>query len=162
MAKGTKATSTGVAVKNQFSQSDIPALVEQLDKKIKALQGDNDESSIISGPIDQFGELKDIKEPMKLMEVYNYVTKKIEGVNGCSSIFQDAAPTIKVPTMKIAGATLPVLQKAILAQYKKATNAEELAKLKEAKKELESCLSEDMKVQAKLANVASILSLQGE
>lgn len=159
MAK-SKAKETGLSVKGQFTQSDIPDLVAQIDQKIKALQGDNDESSVVSGPIDQFGELKDINDPMKLMEVYNYVTKKIEGVNSYSDVFKAAAPTIKVPTMKIANATLPVLQKAILGQYKKATNAEELAKLKEAKKELESCLSEDMKVQAKLANVASLLSVQ--
>jgi len=155
--KGTK--ETGVSVAGQFTQADIPNLVSQIDAKIKALQGDSDESSTVSGPIDQFGELKDIKEPMKLMEVYNYVTKKINGVNEFADVFKAAAPTIKVPTMKIAGATLPALQKAILAQYKKATNAEELAKLKEAKKELESCLSEDMKVQAKLANVANILAV---
>lgn len=155
----SKNKNTEVAVAGQFGQKDIPNLVEQIDAKIKALEGDKDESSIISGPIDQFGELKDINEPMRLMEVYNYCTKKINGVNEFAPIFKAASPTIKVPVMKIAGATLDVLQKAILQRYKKATNAEELKKLKDAKEQLESCLSEDMKVQQKLKNVASILSL---
>lgn len=159
MSKTSKNTETGLSTASTFGQKDIPNLVEQIDAKIKALEGDKDDSSTISGPIDMFGELKDIKDPMKLMEVYNYVTKKISGVNEFAPVFKAASPTSKIPTMKIAGATLEVLQKSILNQFKKAVSSEELAKLKKAKEELESCLSEDMKVQQKLKNVASILSL---
>jgi len=157
MAK--KVQETGVALVGQYTQNDIPQLVEAINAKIKSLQGDSDDSTRITGDIDMFGKLEDIKEPMKLMEVYNYVTKKINGVNEFIATFKAVSPTIPVPTMKIAGATLQCLQKEILLQYKKVTHAEELAKLRKAKEELESCLSEDMKVQAKLANVASILNL---
>lgn len=158
MAKKVK-VETGITVKGQYTQGDIPSLVEAINAKIKALQGDSTESSRITGNIDMFGKLEDINDPMKLMEVYNYVTKKINGVNEHIATFKAVSPTIPVPTMKIAGATLEVLQKEILLQYKKVTHAEELDKLRKAKEELESCLSEEMKVQAKLANVANILNL---
>jgi hypothetical protein len=164
MSKVTKNTatvvsnSTELALGNQFTLSQIPDLLSQINQKIKSLEGSDDESNIISGPIDMFGELKNINDPAQLMACYAYVTKKIEGITSFSQVFKDAAPTIKVPVIKIAGVTLPVLQKAILSQYKKVTLAEVLNGLKETKKTLEECLSEEDKKQAKLQNAGAALA----
>lgn len=153
-----KSKNTAVATVGQFSLDQIPNLLTQINEKIKSLEGDSEETSVMSGPIDMFGELKNINEPIKLMEVYNYVTKKMEGVEAVAPIFKEAAPTVKVPTMKIAGATLPILQKAILSRYKAVTLAEVLNGLKKTKTILEECLSEEDKKVAKLQNAGEALA----
>lgn len=160
MAKETSkkaVENTSVAVVGQYTLSQIPDLLSQINEKIKSLEGDSDDTNIISGPIDHFGELKDITEPLRLMEVYNYVTKKMNGIAEVAEVFKAAAPTMKTPAIKIAGAGLPTLQKAILARYIKATSTEVLRGLKDTKKLLEECLSEEDKKVAKLQNAATAL-----
>lgn len=149
--------STGVAVTGQFSEASIQPMLEQINARISQLTGGKDKKSSFSGSIN--GEkLSDVKDSTKLMEMYAFITKKAEAVEAIKDVFQAVSPTTKIKGFKEEGATLVDIQQAILDRYAEITFEEELSKLKETKKALEECLSEEAKKAAKLQNLGETLA----
>ena len=149
--------STGVAVAGQFSEASIQPMLEQINARISQLTGGKDKKSSFSGSIN--GEkLSDVKDADKLMTMYAFITKKAEAVESIKHKFQEVSPTTKIKAFKEEGAVVADIQQAILDRYAEVTFEEELSKLKETKKALEECLSEEAKKAAKLQNLGETLA----
>jgi hypothetical protein len=150
------AKSTAVAINGQFSEASIQPMLEQINARISQLTGGKDKKSTFSGEIG--GEkLSEVKDVNKLQELYAYITKKFEAIETNVSVFQKVSPTTKIKPFKEDGANLVDIQQAILDRYAEITFEEELSKLKETKKALEECLSEEAKKAAKLQNLGETL-----
>jgi hypothetical protein len=160
MAKETKkVVETGVAVTGQFSEKDIPGLLEKINAKISQLNGDQEKASRITGDLGNgFGKISSITDINTLRRAYAYVTHQDEAVNKFNDIFKSVAPTVKLPVLKEGDGTVAQWQAEILTQFREVTFKEELNKLKETKKVLEECLSEEAKKKAKLQNAGEALS----
>ncbi len=155
MAKETK--STAVAVQGQFSEASIQPMLEQINARISQLTGNKDKKSSFSGEIN--GEkLSEVKDVDQLQVLYAFITKKFEAIDANKSIFQAVSPTTKIKAFKEDGASLADIQQAILDRYAEVTFEAELSKLKETKKALEECLSEEAKKAAKLQNLGETLA----
>lgn len=156
MAKTIKAE-TGVSVAGQFSEASIQPMLEQINARISQLTGGKDKKSSFSGSIN--GEkLSEVKDSDTLQVMYAFVTTKSEAIERFKSEFQAVSPTTKIKAFKEEGATLEDIQKAILERYAEITFEAELSKLKETKKALEECLSEEAKKAAKLQNLGETLA----
>lgn len=156
MAKTTKTAGTEVALAGQFTEDSIPKMLEQINARISQITGGKEKKSSFSGSIN--GEkLSDVKDVSKLMAMFAFVTKKAEAIEAIKPKFQAVSPTTKIKAFREEGATLEDIQDAILERYAEVTYEEELAKLKETKKALEDCLSEEAKKAARLQNLGETL-----
>ncbi len=142
--------STGLSVAGQFSEASIQPMLEQINARISQLTGGKDKKSNFSGEIN--GEkLSEVKDGDKLQTMF-------DAINEFKSAFQAVSPTTKIKAFKEEGCSLADLQQAILDRYAEITFEEELSKLKETKKALEECLSEEAKKAAKLQNLGETLA----
>lgn len=152
---------THVSIKGQFTQADIPDLLEKIRKQISELKGNQEKNTRITAELSNgFGKISDIKDPNTLREAYAYITHKHEAVTKFDEVFKAVAPTTKLAVIKdCGGATVKQIQEEILLQYREITFKDQLDKLEKTKTILEDSLSEDMKLQAKLANIAELLEI---
>lgn len=149
--------STEVATKTQFTQSDIPFLLEKVNKQIKDLKGNRDKIVRINESLGNFGRINEIKDPQLLRGAYAYITKKAEANESYNSVFLEVDPSTKLDSFKEQGHSLKQWQDEILAQYAEVTYAGKLDKLQKVKEELEKNLSAEAKLAASLANIADII-----
>lgn len=153
-----KSTSTtALATKETFSQEDVPSLLDKVNDRLRQLKGEEKETIRITEDLEPFGRISDITDVSELMGAYAYVTKKAEAIESYRSVFESNVPAIKIATTTINGHTVDKWQKEILTQHRTATYKQEIEKLQQVKNELESCLSEEHKLTAKLSNIAEIL-----
>lgn len=158
MSTKKSTTSTELATANQFSDAGVASMLETINAKIKSLEGDKEKSSRITGTLMGM-KVSDVKDTDTLRSLYAYITKKSESIKSFDDIFKAASPITSISEYKEGGANVKQWQAEIITQYREVTYKEELDKLKEAKKQLEECLSEEMKREAKLANVANLLKV---
>ena len=148
--------STALVTVGNLSEENIPKMLEQINGKIKELVGDKESAARITGELMGY-KVSEVKDAMTLRELYAYITNKAVAVAANDNVFKLAAPMAKLPEYKEGGATVKQWQEEILIQYKEVTHEEVINKLKETKKALEECLSEEAKKQAKLQNVGLAL-----
>lgn len=159
MSKDQKKKGSEVALKNQFSQADVPAMLEQVNAKIKELKGDeNGDSARITAVLGNFGVISSITEPNILRSAYAYITSKGEANEKYSAVFQKEVPTVKLPSFTEGGYSVAAWQKEILTQFRHSTYKEQLDKMLKVKAKLESLLSEEHKVAAALNDIADLLT----
>jgi len=159
MGKNTvKANSTAVSVSSKFTQADVPTLLEQVNAKIKELKGEESESVRITTGLGPFGLISSIKDPGVLIAACSYIRKKAAAYKELVPEFQDMVKSCKIPAFKEGGHSEEAWEKEIKLQFRSATFEAEIQKLTQIKTELESCLSEDMKLAAKLANISDLLT----
>lgn len=164
MSKSTKPAATGqttaLSVSGQFDESKVPAMLDQVNAKIKSLRGGDTPPVRITNSLGNFGVISSIKDPATLRGAYAYITKKAEANDQFTPVFQKAVPSVKLPSFTENGHTLEQWQNEILTQYSAATNEQQLEKLEKIKTELEGLLSEQDKKAAKIANVARLLDME--
>lgn len=161
MTKAVKAVkATEVAVTGQFdniTEESIPGLLKDINARLAQLAGTKDKKSRLSGQL--MGEtLSEVKDVNKLMELYAYITKKGDAINSIIEEFKKVAPTAKIKEYTEEGGTCSEWAEAILERYAEITHEEELNILKETKKALEDCLSEQAKKKAKLEGLGATLA----
>ncbi len=155
--KETTSASTQVAVAGQFTQSDIPSLLEKVNEQIANLKGDKEKNARITGELDMFGKVSSITDVNKLRKAYAYVNHQEAAVTSYDDVFKTAAPGVKLPPLKEGGATAKQWSEEILLQYKEVVFKEELTKLETIKQKLTDNLSAEMKLQATLGDIAEML-----
>jgi hypothetical protein len=160
MTKIKKNTETGVALKSQFTQNDVPAMLEKVNEEISKLKGDKEKIVRISGALGPFGIVSSIKDIPTLVKAYSYITSKAKAYADSAEPFKSIDPSVKIPAFDENGASLKQWQEEILMQYREVTFESKLAKLKAVKEELEKNLSAEMKLAASLANIADILNFE--
>lgn len=153
--------STGVAVAGQFTQQDIPSLLEKVNAQISALKGDKESNSRITGELGNgFGKVASITDVNQLREAYAYVTHKEEAVKKFDEIFKAATPGIKLPVLKEGGSTATQWQNEIILQYKEISYKEQISKLEAVKQKLTDNLSAELKLAATLNDIADMLKIE--
>lgn len=156
--KKTSKVETGLSTKAQFTQSDIPKLLEQVNNQIKELKGDREKATRITGTLGVFGRVSDITDTNTLRGAYAYITKKVEAINAFNDVFKAAAPIAKIQEYKEGGATVAQWQEEIIMQYKEIAYKEQIEKLERTKKALQENLSAEAKLAATLADIAADLN----
>lgn len=149
---------TGISVKGQFTQSDIPALLEKVNAQIKELKGDREKAQRITGELGPFGKISDVQDLNVLRGAYAYITKKTEAIHACDDVFKKAAPLAKINPYKEGGASVEQWKEEIIMQYKEIAYKEQIEKLEKTKKALQDNLSAEAKLQATLADIAADLT----
>ncbi len=158
MAKEIKkgVESQAVSVAGQLTEKNIPNLIAQIDVRLQQLVGDKEKDTRITGEL-QGEKVSDVKDVMRLRELYTYIRKKSEAVAEDDAAFKAIAPTAKIGVYKEGGHTAEQWKAEILKQYRDVTFEAEVEKLKKAKKAFQDCLSEEAKREAKLKDAASEL-----
>lgn len=160
MSKENKSTGTEVATATQFTQKDIPSLIEKVNEQISALKGDKEKNQRITGEMPVFGKVSNITDVATLRAAYAYITAKYAAVTSHNDVFKTAAPTIKLDAYKEGNATLEQWQEEIMIQFKEVVFKEQLEKLEKVKTLLTNNLSEELKLQASLGEIANILEIK--
>jgi len=151
----TKAESTQLSTAKQFTQADIPAMLETVVKKIKLLKKGVEDKPQTTGELDGFGKINDIKDVDTLIKAYSSVTNR-------QKCYDEAAKEmlpegVKKPVFKLNGFSAEQW----LADIKKRTVEvgfqQELAKLNKVKTKLEANLSAEAKLAKDLKDIANIL-----
>lgn len=156
MAK--KKEEQGLSVKGQFTQADIPSLLEKVNAQIKELKGDREKAQRITGELGPFGKVSDITDLNTLRGAYAYIKKKTEAIHSYDDVFKKAAPLAKINPYKEGGASLEQWEEEIIMQYKEIAYKEQIEKLEKTKKALQDNLSAEAKLQATLADIAADLT----
>lgn len=144
---------------SNFTQENIPTLLEAVNAKILALKGDNEKDSRISRTLGSFGTISDITDINKLREAYAYITQKVKVIASHDKVFIASSPSTPLPVYKEGGVTVEVWQNEILTQYKSIVFKEELAKLEKAKQILQDNLSQKDKLAASLQDIANLFAI---
>jgi hypothetical protein len=156
MAKAKKeAVEQGLAVAKQFTQDDIPGLLETVNEKIKMIKGGIPKGTKTTGSLEGFGKVSSIETVEDLLKAYSMVKAK-------AAAFKDAADDIlpegiKLPIMKISGSAPSAWIVDLTARIKVVANKVELDKLIQVKEKLESNLSAKAKLNKDLADIHGIL-----
>ena len=157
MAKKVETVETGLSVAGQFTEESIPSMLKEINDRIGQLTFSKEKKSKFTGTI--MGEtLSEIKDSNKLHELYTYITRKGEAINGNRSKFTSVAPTAKLKEYTEEGVTPEELGEFILERYAEITHEEELETLRKTKTALEDCLSEEAKKKARLESLGQTLA----
>jgi uncharacterized protein (DUF885 family) len=151
----TKEESTQLSTATQFTQADIPGMLETVVKKIKLLKKGVEDKPQTTEQLDGFGKINDIKDVDTLIKAYSSVTNR-------QKCYDEAAKEmlpegVKKPVFKLNGFSADQW----LADIKKRTVEvgfqQELAKLNKVKTKLEANLSAEAKLAKDLKDIANIL-----
>lgn len=155
---GKAMESKEIAVSSQFTQKDIPTLLEKVNAQIKDLKGDREKAQRITGTLGNFGKISDITDTNTLRGAYAYITRKVEAINSFNDEFKKAAPIAKINAYKEGGATVEQWQEEIIMQYKEVAYKEQIEKLEKVKKSLQDNLSAEAKLAETLKDIAADLN----
>lgn len=152
----SKETSTAIATNSQFTQADIPNLLETVNKKIGELSKTGKVKPTIEVPLPGFGHINQIDSVLVLLQAAANVDGKLEAYN--ISATKHLPEAIKAPAFTIAGYSAKAWIEVIEIKIAEVAHKKELEKLKAVKATLESNLSAEMKLANDLKNISKLLS----
>lgn len=154
--KKTKEKSTGLSVAGQFTQADIPTLLEKVNDKIKELSKGDKKQTEITVDLPGFGNVAKNESVMSLLQACSSVEGKCEAYKKSAEKYLPEG--VKTPPLLINGhgvsAWLSFLQERIV----EVAHKKELEKLRQIKSTLEENLSAEMKLANDLAKIGAILT----
>jgi len=151
----TEAKNTGVAVAGQFTQADIPNMLETVVAKIKLLKAGVEDKPQTTGELDGFGKINDIKDVGTLIKAYSSVDNR-------QKCYDEAAKEmlpegVKKPTFKLNSFSAEQWKADIKKRTVEVGFQQELDKLNKVKTKLEANLSAEAKLAKDLKDIANIL-----
>ena len=156
--KAKEVEATEVATVDQFSQQSIPAMIAQVNAKIKQLSpaGSSDaDAKMGDRKISGYGRLDDISTVENIVKVHSAMKEK-------NRAYTESAKTLGVDLKKypiqIDGYSPKTWIKALENRLTRVKNKVELAKLMEAKKLLEANLSAEDKLAKDLAKIQGMFT----
>lgn len=159
-AEKKEETTNALSTQGQFSQKDIPNLLEKVNEQIKALKGSAEQSVKTDVNIPSFGKIKDIKKLDELIKLHSWIQSKEEDYkNSVKNTFTaEKFSGIKPPAFSLYGVSASSLYADIEFQYKLIAHKSQLDKLQKVKATLEENLSQEAKLANDLAKIANILN----
>ena len=149
MAKGKK---NEVAVAGQYSQNDVPAMLDNVTKQLEALVGNNDKKATTDGiHLPGFGEINEIEDVQQLIKAHSSINAKEAGFNASC---KELKLKLKLKPFNINGVTPTQWKNDIGLRINAVANKVQIAKLKKIKNTLESNLSAEAKLAKDLADIA--------
>lgn len=166
MAKTTKktatkkvaaSTGTGVSVAKQFTQENIPAMLETITEKIASLKGASVKVPSTKGKdLPGFGRLEEIKCLETLIKAHSSVSGKSAAFDKSHAIL--AGKDGKKVPHKIEGLAPSTWLTEIQERYNEVSHEAEIKQLEEAKKLLEASLSEKDKLNNTLSKIGAMFA----
>ena len=154
MAKQEK----GLAKANQFTQQDIPALLEKVNEQMKLLKGGLPAETKTTGELQGFGKIAAINSVSKLIMAHSSVTNRAKAYKSSAIALLDSADTpIKIPAFSLDGSSESAWVEDIQARVLVVAHKTQLDKLSKIKKELEDRMSEEDKFAKTMQNIAGVL-----
>lgn len=149
-------TETTLSVAGQFTQADIPALLQKVEAQIKALTKGKEEKTNITNPLEGIGEISKIEDVSNLIKAYS-------SVSGREEHYQKAAKEclpegVSVPVFKLSGHSASEWKNFIKERILEVSHKKELEKLRKIKQKLEENLSQEAKLAKDLAEISQILT----
>lgn len=156
MTETTATESTAVATAVQFTQNDIPALLQTVNEKIRLLSRTDKTEAVITVALPGFGDLSKVDDLSVLIQACANIDGKAEAFK--ASATKHLPESVKAPEFKIAGHSQKAWIEFIESKIAKVAHAKELAKLKTVKDTLESNLSQEMKLANDLKKISELLN----
>ncbi len=151
----TKEENTGVAVANQFTQADIPNMLETVVAKIKLLKAGVEDKPQTTGELDGFGSINKIDTVEQLIKAHSSVVNRQKCYD--ESANEILPENIKKPTFKLNGFSSKQWVSDIKKRIVEVGYKQELEKLNKVKTKLEANLSAEAKLAKDLKDIANIL-----
>jgi hypothetical protein len=166
MATGTKkkkaapkkkaAKKNEVATAGQFTQNDVPAMLEQIKSKIAELVGSGKKEPSTKGKhLPGFGEIVTIEKEADLIKAYSSVTGREDSYNAAAKAMKIRT---KVPPFVIDGISASKWKEDITARFAEVAHKAQLDKLKSIQKTLEENLSAEAKLNNDLAKISTLMA----
>jgi hypothetical protein len=135
-----------VATKGQFTQNDVPAMLEQVTAQLESLAGDTTKKPKTENvELPGFGLLNNIEDVQQLIKAHSSINAKEAGFKAS---VKELKLTLKLKPFTVNGIAPDVWKKDIAARISIVANKVQIAKLKKIKATLE----ENLSAEAKLAN----------
>lgn len=147
--------SKGLSTQKQFTQDDIPMLLEKVNGQIKELRIGIPEKSKTTGRLDGFGTIEGIKTVEDLLKAHSMVVAKSEAYK--KSALEILPKGVKMPTLMINGSSPNSWITDIKGRIIIVGRKTELDKLLKVKTKLESNLSAKAKLAKDLSDCFTIL-----
>jgi hypothetical protein len=153
MAKGK--AKNEVATAGQFTQNDVPAMLEQVNEKISALTKASDREPSTKGKtLPGFGEIARIENCGDLIKAYSSVTGRRDAYD---KAFKEMKIKTKKPPFTIDGVGADKWCEDIVNRYSEVAHKTQLDALRKIKKTLEENLSAEAKLANDLAKINGIM-----
>lgn len=151
-----KPENVSLATQTQFTQADIPSLLETVNSKIKELSKNDSTVPVITTGLPGFGPISQINDVMRLLQACSSIEGKVEAYDKAAD---KHLPTgIKKPTFVIEGHSPKAWLEVIVLKIAEISHKKELDKLRSVKATLEANLSQEMKLANDLAKISELLN----
>jgi len=141
-----------VAVGTQYSQSDVPSMLENVTKQLEALVGNESKKSSTDGvDLPGFGILAEIEDVQQLIKAHSSINAKEAGFKASC---KELKLSLKLKPFTINDVTPKQWKNDISLRINAVANKVQIAKLKKIKTTLEGNLSAEAKLAKDLADIA--------
>lgn len=151
-----KVENVALSTQTQFTQKDIPALLETVNSKIKELSKNDSTVPVITTGLPGFGPIANINDVMKLLQACSSIDGKVDAYNKAADKYLPEG--IKKPAFVIEGHSAAAWLEVITIKIAEIAHKKELDKLKSVKATLEANLSAEMKLANDLAKISELLN----
>ena len=142
-----------VAVAGQFTQDDVPGMLEKVSAQLEALIGSEDKKSSTDGiELAGFGMLNDIEDVQDLIKAHSSINAREAGFKAS---VKELKLKLKLKPFTISGVTPNIWKADIAIRISKVANKVQIANLKKIKSTLEENLSAKDKLSKDLANISN-------
>lgn len=145
----------GLSTQKQFTQEDIPALLEKVTKQINDIKGDLPKATKTTGTLDGFGKISDISTVTNLIKAYSMIDAKADAYDQAAA--EILPEGIKKPALSINGSSPASWKTDIKGRIKVVARKAELDKLIKVKTKLESNLSAKAKLARDIEDCFNIM-----
>lgn len=149
-------TSKQVSVKGQFTQNDIPKLLEKVNAQIKSLTSNDDNIKVITKELPGFDKIHSTEDVVLLLKAVSSVKGKSEAYDAVAAEYLPEG--FKKPAFELAGHSSKEWLEYLKSKIATVAHKKQIEKLKAVKKTLEENLSQEAKLANDLAKIAGILA----
>ena len=143
------------STKGQFTQENIPEMLQTVNDQIKRIKGDLPQATKTTGELEGFGRINQITTVENLIKAHSMIVAKQQAFNAsCDDILPDG---VKKPSFKIDGSAPSSWIADIKGRIGVVAHKAQLEKLTKIKEKLEANLSAEAKLAKDLADIQNIL-----
>lgn len=161
--KNTQEQNTQLSTNKTFTVSDVPTLLEQVKEQISNIKKNVPEQLPVTGELDGFGKIENIKSLELLIKARSSVRSKAKAYKEELEVLAEVVGSaIKLPSCKLNGHAPKTWLEVIDSQIIVTANETELKKLQSIQKTLEDNLSAEAKLANDLSKISRLLTNSDE
>ena len=150
-----KTEEQGLSTSEQFTQNDIPRMLETVNEQIRKIKGDLPKATKTTGTLDGFGTISSIATVEDLIKAHSMIVAKEAAYNASA---EEILPVgVKKPPFVLDGSAPSSWIADIKGRIGIVAHKAQLEKLTKIKEKLEANLSAEAKLAKDLADIQGIL-----